>query len=47
MFQRLPIALSQVTQKGNSECLLNEIRHICLFFVSIKRSISIKKYTIT
>ena len=28
MLQRLPIALAQIKTGNNSECLLNEIRHI-------------------
>ena len=35
---RLPIALSQVKSGNNSERLLNEIRQIVYFFVSIKRN---------
>ena len=39
MFQRLPIALAQISPDNNSESLLNEIRQIdCIFFVSIKRN---------
>ena len=36
MLQRLPIALAQVKAGNNSESLLNEIRQIVLFFVSVK-----------
>ena len=36
MLQRLPIALAQVKASNNSESLLNEIRQIVCFFVSIK-----------
>ena len=45
MLQRLPIALTQVTEGNNSENLLNEIKANCLFFVSIKKLF--RKYTIT
>ena len=36
MLQRLPIALAQAKAAINSESLLNEIRQIVYFFVSIK-----------
>ena len=36
MLQRLPIALAQAKAAINSESLLNEIRQIIYFFVSIK-----------
>ena len=36
MLQRLPTALAQVKAGNNSESLLNEIRQIVLFFVSVK-----------
>ena len=45
MLQRLPIALTQVTEGNNSEKLLNEIKATCLFFKSIKKLF--RKYTIT
>ena len=38
MIQGLPIALAQVKPGSNSENLLNEIRQIILFTVSIKRN---------
>ena len=38
MLKRLPIALAQVKSGNNSESLLNKIRQIGLFFVSIKRN---------
>ena len=37
MLQKLPIALAQVKADDNSERLLNEIRKIVFFSVSIKR----------
>ena len=36
MFQRLPVAVAQVKAGNNSKSLLNEIRHIFLFFVPVK-----------
>ena len=36
MLQRVPITLAQVKASNNSESLLNEIRQIVCFFVSIK-----------
>ena len=45
MLQRLPIALTQVTEGNNSENLSNEIKANCLFFVSVKKLF--RKYTIT
>ena len=38
MIQRFPIALAQVKAGNNSENILNEIRQIYLFTVSIKRN---------
>ena len=38
MLKRLPVALAQVKAGNNSENLLNEIRQIVLFFVSIKKN---------
>ena len=38
MPQNLPIGFGQVKAGNNSESLLNEIRQIVLFFVSIKRN---------
>ena len=36
MLQRLPMSLAQVKAGNNSESLLNEIRKIIYFFVSIE-----------
>ena len=38
LLQRLPIALAQVKAGNSSENLLNEIRQIVYFFVSVKKN---------